>query len=92
MSQFRPVARMGGRKEMARQGQFRATVNHAFVAKPPPTPSREGRCKGNDNSCKAYAAKGTEYCAGHLRSLGLLEEVTDEARSVDHSDSDAAGS
>ena len=35
-------------------------------------PDRTGLCIGNDNSCGARQAKGTEWCAGHLRSRGEL--------------------
>ena len=26
-------------------------------------------CKGNEGTCKAHPAKGTDYCIGHLRSI-----------------------
>lgn len=29
-------------------------------------------CTGNDNTCGARKANGTEFCAGHLRSRGEL--------------------
>jgi hypothetical protein len=35
-------------------------------------PDRTGLCVGNDNTCGARQAKGTEWCAGHLRSRGEL--------------------
>lgn len=28
------------------------------------------RCIGNDDTCEAPKAKGTDYCIGHLRSQG----------------------
>lgn len=29
-----------------------------------------GKCMGNDDTCEGPKAKGTEYCIGHLRSMG----------------------
>ena len=34
--------------------------------------TRDGFCQGNDGTCRARAAKGTEWCVGHLRSRGEL--------------------
>lgn len=47
------------------------------VRSPPPAPKkvRRGNCKGNDDTCGSFAAKGTEFCVGHMRSLGLLDQV-----------------
>lgn len=91
-SQFRRVSRIGERKAMPRGEQFRAVTNHAFVKEAPKPPSREGRCVAKDDTCKGFRAKGTEYCAGHLRSMGLLdgEEVTDEEGPTGNSDQDTA--
>lgn len=30
---------------------------------------RDGFCEGNDGTCRARPAKGTEWCIGHLRSI-----------------------
>ena len=35
---------------------------------------RGKHCKGANDTCKGYKSKGTEFCAGHLRSMGLLTE------------------
>jgi hypothetical protein len=29
-----------------------------------------GKCMGNEDTCEGPKAKGTEYCIGHLRSMG----------------------
>ena len=29
-----------------------------------------GRCMGNEDTCEGPKAKGTDYCIGHLRSMG----------------------
>jgi hypothetical protein len=34
--------------------------------------TRSGLCAGNDDTCKARKAKGTDWCAGHLRARGEL--------------------
>lgn len=75
---------MGQRKETARDGQFQPRYDNIFKRPPGPTPEekhaaeRAGKCIGNDDTCGARRAKGTEYCVGHMRSLGLLE-VKDDA-------------
>lgn len=37
---------------------------------PPSAPyvGRGNKCSANDDTCQAIRAKGTQYCAGHLRS------------------------
>lgn len=30
-------------------------------------------CTSNGDTCKGRKAKGTEFCAGHLRSQGVIE-------------------
>ena len=30
---------------------------------------RGNHCRGNNDTCKAFKSKGTDYCAGHLRSM-----------------------
>lgn len=75
MSQFNPVARQGDRK--ASNPQFRA--NYDLIARPKPKVVRpDNACKGKDDTCKAYAVHGEDYCAGHLRSVKKAEEVADE--------------
>lgn len=41
---------------------------------PPPSlrPRDPSLCHGNEYTCGARKANGTEFCAGHLRSAGLL--------------------
>lgn len=34
---------------------------------------REGRCIGAEDTCGAYPMAGSEYCVGHARSLGLIQ-------------------
>jgi hypothetical protein len=41
--------------------------------KAPVPPDRTHNCIGNDGTCGAFKAKGTDYCAGHLRSQGVIE-------------------
>lgn len=36
-------------------------------------PTRDTFCVANDDTCKGRRAKGTEYCAGHLRSQGVIK-------------------
>lgn len=50
-------------------------------------PDRTGLCAGNDDTCGARRAKGTEYCIGHLRSIE--KEVNDAAAGAEGSSSDA---
>jgi hypothetical protein len=47
---------------------------------------RDSKCVGNDNTCLANRAKGTPYCAGHLRSLKSSKLETEE--STDAADKD----
>ena len=44
------------------------------VVKRPP-----GACKANDDTCKAYAKKGGELCAGHAASEKKRAEAVDES-------------
>ena len=30
-------------------------------------------CAGNNQTCKAYKARGTNFCVGHLRKMGETE-------------------
>lgn len=71
---------MGERK--ASNPQFKA--NYDLIARRPPQPEKvvrpEGACKGKEDTCKAYAVKGGDLCAGHSRSLKKLEGGSDESR------------
>lgn len=51
---------------------FESAAGFSVVAHRPK--DRGKHCKGANNTCKAYKSKGTDYCAGHLRSLGLLKK------------------
>ncbi len=44
----------------------------ANIVPAPAKKDRSGLCMGNDDTCGARRAKGTEWCAGHLRSKGEL--------------------
>ena len=37
------------------------------------------KCAANDDTCEGRKAKGTDYCYGHARSLGVIQvkEVSD---------------
>lgn len=100
MSQFGPKDGGVGRRVVVAtpKGQFRPRYDNLFRTDLRPAAQeaarkkqREGMCIGNDDTCGARRAKGTEYCAGHLRSLGLLEVKGDEGR-ADHSDPQPDGS
>lgn len=52
-------------------GGFETAAGHSTVGLR--VPQRGKHCRGAENTCKAYRSRGTEYCVGHLRSLGLLE-------------------
>jgi hypothetical protein len=91
MSQFRPKGGIGQVKPRTVDG-FRPNYNNIFRADPRvalKAKEREGKCIGNDDTCGARKAKGTDWCVGHMRSLGLLEaktEVTNDEGRADHSD------
>tara|TARA_R110001606_G_scaffold191021_1_gene338996 strand:- start:1005 stop:1247 length:243 start_codon:yes stop_codon:yes gene_type:complete len=80
MSQFRPVQHIGDRKQS--NPQFKA--NYDLIARRPPKPEKaerpKGACKGKEDTCKAYAVKGGDLCAGHARSLKKQEGGSDESR------------
>jgi hypothetical protein len=93
-TQFRPKGGLGNVKPRVADG-FRANYNNIYRVDPRiamKAKEREGKCIGNENTCGARKAKGTDYCVGHMRSLGLLEtkaEVTDDAGRTDRSDEGA---
>lgn len=95
MSQFRPKGGLGQAKPKTTE-QFRPNYNNLYRVDPRialKAREREGKCLGNDDTCGARKAKGTDYCVGHLRSMGLLEpkvdavesEVTHDEGRTDHS-------
>lgn len=40
----------------------------------------ERRCKGKDGTCKGFPMKDLDYCSGHARSLGLVENWNKNGR------------
>jgi hypothetical protein len=57
------------------QGSRLAHVDGARLAAPSgPYLGRGSKCSGNDDTCEAPKAKGTDMCVGHLRSAGLLKK------------------
>lgn len=83
--QFRPVGGGEGfsRRHMPVGGaeSFQSATMSTTPYVPPADP-RDGRCVGNDNTCGAFQAKGTAYCAGHLRGLAKAQansKVTNES-------------
>lgn len=45
------------------------------------------RCHGNEGTCKGFPMKDLDYCSGHARSLGLVQNWNKNGRM----DGDAAG-
>ena len=45
---------------------------HSGVPYKAPPSRPDTLCTGNDNTCGARKANGTEFCVGHLRSRGEL--------------------
>jgi hypothetical protein len=37
---------------------------------------RGNKCSGNDDTCEGMRAKGTEFCAGHMRSANKVSRET----------------
>ena len=75
-NQFRPVQPQGARK--ASNPQF---PNYDLVVRRQPKPVRPpNACKGKDDTCKAFAVKGGDLCAGHAASARkhMEEVVSDE--------------
>lgn len=48
---------------------------------------RGSKCSGNDDTCEAPKAKGTDMCVGHLRSAGLLKKGGDGGKANPSADS-----
>jgi len=52
-----------------------AHMDGARLAAPSaPYLGRGNLCAANDDSCEGRKAQGTEYCYGHLRSMGLVKK------------------
>lgn len=45
----------------------------------PYNPPRSKNCTAKDNTCKGWKALGSEYCAVHLKNMGLLAEWQEKA-------------
>jgi hypothetical protein len=43
-----------------------------------PYQGRGKHCMAQNNTCKGFKARGTNYCIGHLRALEKAEEETHE--------------
>jgi hypothetical protein len=92
-SQFRPKGGVGVAKPRGPQG-FQPRYDNIFKVDPRialKAQQREGRCIGNDDTCGARKAKGTDWCVGHMRSLGLLDERTEVTGDEGRTDHGAAG-
>ena len=44
---------------------------------------RGNKCSANEDTCEAIRAKGTQFCAGHLRSKLKSTETTDGTDQTD---------
>ena len=42
-------------------------------------PSRAKKCMGNDDTCNSWATKGSQWCVGHKRQMGLAPSPGVEA-------------
>jgi len=51
-------------------GQRLAATSGARLAAASAPYEGRNRCLANDDTCEAPKAKGTDYCIGHLRSMG----------------------
>jgi hypothetical protein len=52
-----------------------AHMDGARLAAPSaPYLGRGNLCSANDDTCEGRKAQGTEFCYGHLRSLGLVKQ------------------
>lgn len=56
-----------------REGTRPSTLTHAASYEEPVVTDRSRKCKGNDDTCNGWRAKDTEFCAGHLRSQGVID-------------------
>lgn len=83
MGSARAKRRFGGRSQAPKTEM----TNYRRPQKYQIPPDRSKLCIGNDDTCGARRAKGTEYCIGHLRSLE--KEVKDETAGTEGSGSDA---
>ena len=78
MSDFRPVrpvSPMGAAKPSLDgvRPVYEGFSRRPVPVKPRVDTSRDGFCVAKENTCRARKAKGTDYCAGHLRSRGELD-------------------
>ena len=54
------------------EGSVKRAVGTQMRTYDPPAEELEGRCA--IPKCRAYPAKTTNYCFGHARSLGLIDD------------------
>jgi hypothetical protein len=63
-----------------------AHMDGARLAAPSaPYLGRGNLCAANDDTCEARKSKGTDYCYGHLRSMGLIKVKEADDGTVDAS-------
>lgn len=61
-----------------------AYVDNARIAAPSaPYVGRGNKCSANEDTCEGARAKGTQFCAGHLRSMVKNGEVVDGTDETD---------
>lgn len=78
MPSIRPAVSLYG--ESASRGTRLEGTNDSQPA-PPGGMAYEGRgpkCMGNNDTCNANKAKGTDWCVGHLKALDKEAKTRDE--------------
>lgn len=50
---------------------------------------RTKKCIAKDHTCNGWRAKGTKFCIGHLRKLGLIVDEPEVLEVVEVTDDDA---
>ena len=62
-----------------------APIASARIAAPSaPYIGRGSKCAANEDTCEGMRAKGTDYCAGHLRSMA--KKVGEDASGTNEQD------
>lgn len=76
-----PTHSLYGRPAMA----ARLAYDEGARIAPPSAPyvGRGNKCTANDDTCGAIRAKGTQFCAGHLRSKLKNTETQNGANTTD---------
>lgn len=66
---------------------FEARLAHLDNARPAAASAeyvgRGNKCSANEDTCEGSRAKGTQFCAGHLRSMVKNGEVVDGTDETD---------